>query len=228
MAFHMGVPVDRATPTRLAKAMVGLTGEDGEPIFDVAAEPDIDAWRQTRRDVYQNLMLAERDFIGKLMILFATVRAYEAGELTKTDWSLVDHHFIVRLLGSETKDVRDSAQRWMAGELWDCTPLRWMGGDRPRYPKLLAFSNALSEVLGRPCFAYGIRDKRDRSLVTAFDDGSHRKYGQNPQQWLLGIGSPKRVAFRLREVEKAFDFACDFFDVEVLGSANKETQACLF
>jgi uncharacterized protein len=228
MAFHMGVPVDRATPKRLAKAMIALTGEPGEPVFQVAAEPDINAWRQVRREVYTNLMLAERDFVGKLMVLSATVQAYEAGELKSSDWNLVDHDFLVRLLRSENRDVRDTAQRWVTGELWDCTPLRWMSGNRPSYSDLLTFSKELGEVLSRPCFAYGIKDKRDRKLITAFDDGSRREYGQNARQWLLGIGSSKRMAFRSREVERAFGFARNVFKVDVIGPAIKEAQACLF
>ena len=228
MAFHMGFPVDRATPRRLARAMIGITGEPGEPVFQVTAEADIDSWRQVRRAVYQNLMLAERDFVGKLMILYASVQAYEAGELKSSDWHLVDHDFIVRLLTSETKDVRETAQRWVTGELWDCTPLRWMNGDRPRYPELLKFSKELGEVLGRSCFSYGIKDKRDRRLITVFDDGSRREYGQNPQQWLLGIGSPKRMPFRLKEIERIFDLAHNFFNADVIGQATREVQACLF
>jgi HD superfamily phosphohydrolase len=228
MAFHMGVPIDRAAPGRLAKAMIGVTGEPGEPVFQVTAEPDINAWRQVRREVYTNLMLAERDFVGKLMVLSATVQAYEAGELKSSDWSLVDHDFLVRLLRSENRDVRDTAQRWVTGELWDCTPLRWMSGDRPRYSDLLTFSKELGEALSRPCFAYGIKDKRDRKLSTAFADGSRREYGQNARQWLLGIGSSKRMAFRSREIERAFDFARNFFKVDVIGPATKEAQACLF
>src|ERR1700730_108718 len=73
MAFHMGLSFDRATPKRLARAITGVTGDTGEPVFHVTAEPDINAWLQARLNVYENLMLAERDFVGKLMILFATV-----------------------------------------------------------------------------------------------------------------------------------------------------------
>jgi uncharacterized protein len=228
MALHMGLPVDRATPKRLARAMIDVAGEPGEPVFQIAAEADINVWRETRRNVYQNLMLAERDFAGKLMILSATVRAYEADELKSSDWNLVDHNFIVRLLESNNRDIRDTVQRWVAGELWDCTPLRWMDGNRPSYPKLLKFSNQLEEVLGRPCFAYGIRDKRDRKLFIAFDDGSRREYGRDARQWLLGIGSSKRLAFRAKEIERAFDFARNFFGTEVIGPASREAQACLF
>jgi HD superfamily phosphohydrolase len=232
MAFHMGLPVDREILTRLARAMVGVTPERGEPVFRGSAESDINAWRRTRRDVYHQLMLAERDFAGKLMMVFATVRAYHAGEIMGTDWNLVDHEFVMRLLGSPTRDVRDTVQRWIAGELWDCTPLRWMAGDRPEYPKLWDFSQELTEALDRSCFAYGIKDKRDRPLVIIFDDGSRRSYGEKPRQWLLGIGSAKRARFTAREVEKAFSIAKSTFDTEVMSattrSVDQDTQACLF
>lgn len=232
MGFHMGLPVERDRPLRLARAMVGIADPHGEPVFRVDAEMDILAWREMRRAVYQNLMLAERDFVGKLMILSATVRAYQVGEIGKADWSLVDHQFIMRLLGSGTSDVRDTAERWLAGELWNCTPLRWMSGERPDYPALLGFSRSLTEALGRPCFAYGIKDKRDRRLVIAFDDGSRREYGQDPRQWLLGIGSSKKRSFSKKEIEKTFDLANSTFSSEVVsevgGPSAQETQSCLF
>jgi HD superfamily phosphohydrolase len=89
MAFHMGLPIDREIPRRIAAAMVGLSDERGEPVLRASAQAEIHAWRETRRQVYEHLMLAEQDFIGKLMVLFATVRAYEQGEITPADWSLM-------------------------------------------------------------------------------------------------------------------------------------------
>jgi len=232
MAFHMGLPVERESPLRLAKAMVGVTEERGEPVFRADAERDILSWKKMRRDVYHNLMLAERDFVGKVMILSATVGAFHAGEIGEADWSLVDHQFIMRLLGSATREVRDTAERWIAGELWDCTPLRWMSGERPDYSSLLAFSHVLSEALERPCFAYGIKDKRDRRLIITFDDGSRREYGEDARQWLLGVGSSKRKAFTKSEIQKVFDLAGATFSSEVVSKAERpgaqEGQTCLF
>jgi len=231
MAHHMGLEVDRAAPIRLAQAMIAVTGEHGEPVFHRSAVGDIELWRSTRRAVYQHLMLAERDFIGKLMMLFATVRAYEAGEISTLDWGLVDYQFVSRLLESKEKEISDTVERWVAGELWNCTPLRWMTGERPSYAKLLLFSRALAQDLDRSCFAYGIKDKRDRRLSIAFDDGSRRDFGEDAAQWLLGIGSPKRAAFTARETEIAFTLARDTFGSELVDRpalAQKEAQACLF
>jgi hypothetical protein len=232
MAFHMGLPVDRESPLRLAKAMVGIAGDRGEPVFRANAERDILSWKAMRRDVYQNLMLAERDFIGKVMIISATVGAFRAGEIGEADWHLVDYQFITRLLGSAAPDVHDTAERWIAGELWDCTPLRWMSGERPDYSSLLGFSQRLSETLERPCFAYGIKDKRDRRLTITFDDGSRREYGEDAQQWLLGVGSSKKKAFTKNEIEKAFTLASITFSTEVVSDAESpgalQAQTCLF
>lgn len=232
MAFHMGLPIERETPLRLAKAIVGVTEERGEPVFRANAESDVLSWKKMRRDVYQNLMLAERDFVGKVMILSATVGAFRAGEIGETDWSLVDHQFIMRLLGSTAREVRDTAERWIAGELWDCSPLRWMSGERPDYSSLLNFSLALSDALERPCFAYGIKDKRDRKLIIAFDDGSRREYGEDARQWLLGVGSSKKKAFTRNEIQKIFNLAGSAFSCEMISEAEgpdaQEAQTCLF
>lgn len=229
MAFHMGLAVDKAVPVRLARAMVGVT-KDGEPIFRTDAEMDIHAWRGTRREVYQHLMLAERDFVGKLMILSATVQAYEAGEITTEDWSLVDHAFIMKLLGSGTREVCETARRWIAGELWENVPLRWFHGKRPEYPELLAFSRRVSGALGRRCFAYGIKDKRERRVTMTFDDGSQRTVGEDTSRWLFGLGSPKREPFGTREVGIVIDMVRSEFGIEPVEerSPREAAQACLF
>ena len=177
-------------------------------------------------------MLAERDFVGKVMMLSATVGAFTAGEICQVDWSLVDHQLIMRLLGSATPEVRNTAERWTAGELWDLTPLRWMSGQRPDYSSLMDFSRVLTVALDRPCFAYGIKDKRDRRLIITFDDGSRREYGEDASQWLLGVGSSKKKNFTRDEIEKVFDLAGSTFSSQVISQVQrpgaKEAQACLF
>lgn len=232
MGFHIGLPVDRETPLRLARSIVGSTGDHGKPVFRANAERDILSWKTMRRHVYQSLMLAERDFIGKVMMLSATVGAFRASEIGEADWQLVDYQFITRLLGSTVHDVRDTAERWVAGEFWDCTPLRWMSGERPDYAALLAFSQRLSDALERSCFAYGIKDKRDRRLAITFDDGSQREYGADAQQWLLGVGSSKKRPFTKNEVEKVFALASATFSSEVVSDAETsgvlKAQTCLF
>ncbi len=216
MAFHMGLAVDRAVPRRLTRSIVDVEGECGGLVFRRDAFADIETWRRTRRDVYQNLMLAERDFVGKMMMLFATVRAYEAGEIRADDWKMVNHEFVTRLLRSEVRDVRDAAARWMTGELWDQIPPCWMSGCRPSYPNLLAFSADVSQALDRPCFSYGIKDKRNRRLTVCFDDGSRHLVGEDASQWLFGVGSQKRKAFTIRETEIIMDLACNSFGAELV------------
>lgn len=230
MAFHMGLPIDRQVPLRLARNIVGVVGEEGEPVFRKGSLHDIEAWRATRRDVYQHLMLAERDFAGKMMILFATVRAYEAGEITADDWKLVDHEFLMRLLGSNVRDVRDTVERWIAGELWDVISPCWMSGDRPSYPELLAFSTKVSQTLGRPCFAYGIKDKRDRRLTVTFDDGSQHALGENQRQWLFGLGSIRRKTFTAHDIATVSDLAGTLLGARIVKSEtpNIADQASLF
>jgi uncharacterized protein len=221
MAFHMGLPIDREIPRRIAAAMVGLADECGEPVLRASAQAEIHAWLETRRQVYEHLMLAERDFIGKLMVLFATVRAYEQGEITSGDWSLVDDQFITRLLSSPTHEVRETAERWIVGELWHCTPLHWMAGERPGYPSLLALSHALTDSLGRHCFACAIKDKRDRRLTIYYDDGSRREHGDAPRRWLLGVSSASYRVFTVGETKQIFHVAASMFGTEVVAAAAK-------
>ena len=232
MAYHLGITIDKQAPVRIARAIVSFPPDRREPVFETSAQNDIEAWREIRRNVYEHLMLAERDFVGKIMMLSAAVGAYEASELRQSDWSLVDYQLITLLLKSEVKEVKDTVERWIAGELWDCTPLHWMAGERPDYVRLRAFWHELSAALGRPCFAYGIKDKLDRQLVINFDDGSRRTYGTNPKQWLLGIGSSRRETFSPAHVDRAFALAADTFSTHIVAPAAQkseaqEAQACL-
>jgi HD superfamily phosphohydrolase len=219
MAYHMGLDVDRSVPLRLATAMVDFDARTGNPVFQRAAEREIGIWRQTRSNVYEHLMLASGDFAGKVMLLFATIRAFEEGEIQKVDWNLTDYDFVSRLLSSKVSETKDAAERWIAGELWDFAPLRWMDGERPDYPTMLMFGRELSIQLGRKCFAYGIKDKRNRRLSIHFDDASIQSFGENPVQWLLGIGSPERRSFTANEIRMAFEFARSFLDARVVGPA---------
>jgi hypothetical protein len=219
MAYHMGLHTDVQAPIRLARCIVGCDDRSGEPIFQRSARSDIDLWRTSRSAVYEHLMLAERDFAGKCMILFATIRAYEESEIRKVDWSLTDHQFLNLLLTSKTSDVKEAASRWVTGELWDFAPLQWMSGDRPDYQLMRSFSLEVSANLGRTCFAYAIKDKRDRCLVIHFDDRSVQSIGKSPRQWLLGIGCPKREAFTVAEARAIFRFASTYFKTEIIGPA---------
>jgi uncharacterized protein len=232
MAFHMGLTIDKGIPLRLAKSIIDVEPAAGEPVFRVGSESDILAWKETRRQVYDHLMLAERDFVGKIMMLSATVRAFQAHELVVEDWKMVDHDFLVRLLQSPTKDVRDTVQRWLAGELWACTPIYWMKGTRPSYPDLLRFSEDLSAQMDRYCFAYGIKEKRERVISAHFEDGRRETYGAKPDQWLFGVASAAKRPFSAKDLRAILDAACARFKTEVIHPAHrlkeKNEQAWLF
>lgn len=193
MAYHMGRSEARELPLSLAAAMVVLNPKTGTIGFKRSAEEQIAQWLETRRWVYDRLMLSERDFAGKLMLLYATVSAYQAGEIHSSDWTLVDHEFIHRLTSSSHSDVAETAKRWLVGELWEISELCWMSGRRPEFPKLLEVSNEISEFLGVRCFVYAIKDKRQRLLPISFDDGSASTFGSKSEQWLVGMGSSSRL-----------------------------------
>jgi uncharacterized protein len=220
MAFHMGLAIDLAAPVRLAKSMVDIRGDAREPVFKKDSGVDIRAWRETRRRVYENLMLAERDFVGKSMILSATVKAFQADEIRVDDWKMVDHEFIGRLMSSKVKEVRETIQRWIVGELWDRTPLYWIEGERPSYPELLQISTDLSGALDRYCFAYGIKDKRERVITAHFDDGRSDTYGVVSNRWLLGITSSSKRPFSRQDTRTALDLVCQQFTTEVVGRST--------
>ena len=220
MGFHMGLPIDRECPLRLARAIVDVTELQGEPVFRHSAKSDIALWVATRRSVYERLMLANLDFIGKLMILYAAVSAFESGEIENPDWNLTDDELLQRLLTSSTKEVKDTTMRWRVGELWDATPLYWMHGRRPDFPKVRAFSKSLSTNLSRTCFTYAIKDKRNRLLNIQFDDSTQDQFGAESVQWLIGVGSPLRKPFRPSEINAIIHFAESYFNTSAISLAT--------
>ena len=219
MAVHMGLAADRESPVRLAEAIVDTSGPNGRPVFRRSAAADINRWVSLRKTVYRRLMLANSDFAGKLMILYAAVTSLESGELTKSDWSLIDQEFLSRLVHSREKAVRDTATRWLAGEVWNTTPLYWMAGPCPDYSSVLRYSKKLSLELSRHCFAYAIRDKRNRLLEIAFEDGTSETFGEDSSQWLLGVGSPVRRRFTAAETKQVIDMAESHFASRLRSSA---------
>ena len=217
MAFHMGLQLDRELPKRIAARIVAVDGPAGEPVYAAEALTDVEAWLDVRAAVYQQLMLAERDFVGKIMMLYAAVCSSEAGEITAEDWKRVDYEFIMSLLKSRERVAREAVERWIAGELWDSIPPRWMAGSRPDYSALRVFSQTLTERIGRICFAYGIKDKRNRRLDLLLDNGSRRVFGQDANQWLIGIASPLKRPFSRAEIAATFDLAEDAFGASPVG-----------
>lgn len=222
MAFHMGLAPDRQVPKRLASQLVGIDEMNLSPIFTRAATDDISTWLSTRRLVYERLMLAEPDFTAKLMLLYATVKALQQGELNNADWDMTDDNFIAKLLKSRVPECAKTVDRWLVGKLWVTTPLMWMEGSRPKYREVLEFSEQLTSKIDRTCFAYCIKDKRDRKLSISFDDGTKEIVGRDSVQWLLGVGSPTTKSFGPKQVEAVFEFAESYFNSRRKGEAARE------
>jgi uncharacterized protein len=232
LARHMGIPTDVEAPMRLAKAMVSVDNTTRRVVFRRSAESDINLWLKTRRNVYNRLMLSRNDFAGKVMLLFASIMAVEAGELGSADWVLTDAEYLTHLLCAKNPDSKEATGRWLAGELWSLTPLRWLRGARPDYENVRAFSKRLSEQLGRTCLAYGIRDKRGRRLEIQYENGGTKIVGSTPAQWLLGVGSPARRRFGVSDIDVVFDSAREYFNAPVVtdlaASEQSEEEPWLF
>ena len=219
MALHMGLPAARECPVSLARSMVGTHEASGGPIFSASANDDLAQWVSTRHMIYERLMLADDDFVGKLMLLYATVGAIEADEIRAEDWYLTDGQLLRRLRKSNLKHVREAATRWLVGEPWHKTPLYWMRGSRPDFPRLLEFSKTISEALSRNVFVYGIKDKRHREVDVHYDDGTSTRLGHASCQWLLGAGASERRPIKPADVRSLLTLAEKAFESEVISRA---------
>jgi HD superfamily phosphohydrolase len=117
IAFHMGLDVDRRLPIQIAKGMVGSSEEDGT-VFSLWSIDFIKKWLELRRGVYNRLMLSRDDFAGKIMLIYATVTAYTAGDLgpSRYAWTLTDYELVGRLLRSKDNVVH-TLQSWLVRDL---------------------------------------------------------------------------------------------------------------
>jgi hypothetical protein len=154
------------------------------------------------------------------MVLYATLLCIEGDEISSGEWNLTDNELVNRLLASKIDDVVATTKRWLTGEYWLSAPLLWMTGVRPEYRDLRHYSQVASKALGRPCFAYGIKDKRKRKLSIKLTTGEYVTLGDSPTQWLFGLTSQLSKAFTARELEQATDLLRQQFRTEVISLAK--------
>lgn len=201
IAYHIGLSFDKSLPLELAKNLLGVNAS-GEPIFRTDAVTLIEDWLRLRTEVYQRLMTSQPDFSAKVMLLYCTYQACLSGDIKAQDWNLVDHEFIALLTKSKSSQCRKTVARWLVGEFWPTSELIWLTGSRPDYSSLALFSQELSQILGRECFAYGIKDKRVRQCEVVLESGTRVILGRNSDKWLFGVGSSRQKNFTVAEMEK--------------------------
>lgn len=227
-AYHMGLEVDRKLPLQIVKNIT--RAEEGVgPIFSDDSVNLLTQWLQLREDVYNKLMLSRDDFCGKVMLIYSSVLAFERKYIAPTDWILTDGDFIQRLLACPEKEIRVTASRWLLGDLWSLSELSWFEGQPASFSQTRAFAEVLSDALGRRCFAYRIKDKRNRRLSINLASGERLPLGETPKQWLLGVASPTRKDFSYDENKHIASLAEKFFATQFLGySRATESYATLF
>lgn len=228
VAYHMGLEVDRKLPLQIAQNIT--RAEEGVgPIFSDDSVNLLTRWLQLREDVYNKLMLSRDDFCGKVMLIYSSVLAFERKYIAPTDWILTDGDFIQRLLACPEKEIRETASRWLLGDLWSLSELSWFEGQPASFSQTRAFAEVLSDALGRRCFAYRIKDKRNRRLSINLASGERLSLGETPKQWLLGVASPTRKDFSHDENKHIASLAEEFFATQFLGySRAAESYATLF
>lgn len=227
IAYHIGLVVDRRLPQELASHIVGVGPESGLPRFQQGCAHLIKAWLATRSQVYRRLMPAQPDFAAKLMLLRCTILACEAGDIRPPDWNLTDFEFISKLNASRSDECRTTVGRWQVGEFWDTTPLYWMSGSRPSFADLAIFSSELTKQLGRDCLAYAIKDKRTRLCRVEWDNGESATFGESPNGWLLGVGSPMKRPFSKNEATQIVKAIQSAFDTHVLHVEDEQATSSL-
>ena len=228
IAFHMGLPVDRELPVRIAAEILG-TDETGSTTFSEKSITLIKQWLTLRWTVYEHLMLSRDDFIGKVMLIYAIVLAYTRGELGLPEyaWTLSDRKLIEHLLQHKDSEISRTVRAWLVHDLWPLADLLWMRGEPPSFARTYGFADEATKAMGRPCFAYRIRDKRVRALKFQIESGEIIELGDTPKQWLLGVASSKRQDFSAAANRRIRQLACEFFETECIGRADERMPEAL-
>jgi HD superfamily phosphohydrolase len=228
IAYHMGLPVNRHLPLAIAQSIEGA-GENTGAVFSDDSVGLIAQWLQLREDVYNKLMLSRADFCGKVMLISASILALERGYLSPTEWVLTDSMFIQRLLDCPEKDIQDAVKRWLLDDMWPLSELLWLEGQPADFSKTYAFAKVISDALNRRCFAYRIKDKRNRKLSLNLASGKCLSIGEAPSKWVLGIASPVRKEFSNDDNKLIASVAADFFSTHFIEYTRvAEAHAGLF
>jgi uncharacterized protein len=211
-AYHMGLEVDRRLPVRVAQCLEDV-GERGA-IFSAECVNSIETWLNLREQVYSHFMLTVADFSGKMMMLSAIIEALKSGVIAESDWNMTDGRLIEVLLSSKREEISGPLRRWLVSDLWDISELYWFEGKVPSFSALAPFTEELSSALSRPCFAYRIRDKRKRRIQLQLSSKEIVNLGEEPRQWLLGVGSPLKRPFTARDNHFVIEITRKHFDVQ--------------
>jgi HD superfamily phosphohydrolase len=212
-AFHMGLDVDRRLPLRLAACLENV--DETGTVFADESVSLVREWLDLRERVYSRFMLSVPDFSGKLMLLYSIIEALRAGVITEADWNMTDGHLVEVLLNSKQEEISTPLRRWLAADLWDVSDLLWFEGKVPSFSVLMSFAKELSSALSRPCFAYRIKDKRKRQIELRLASKEKVSIGEEPRQWLLGVGSSLKRPFTARDNRVVIDTAQQSFDVQL-------------
>lgn len=196
-AFHAGLRPDINIATRVAQGMESLI--DSSVHFAPSAIPDIKRWLELRARLYEQLMFSESDFVGKSMLLWATVNALEKKHFGVSDWKLTDREFINLLVNSRDESA-SAAKDWMCGDLWPFSGILCFEGRSPANPEVRNLGHLLTESLKRPCFAYRIKDKRTRLLSINITGEGQAALGGGSTKWFLGVVSKIKRPFTKREM----------------------------
>jgi len=221
-AFHIGLSVDRKLPLRIAECLEDV-GETGA-VFSDRVLDWINEWLVLREQVYSRFMLPVPDFSGKLMLLFCMVHALKAGRITETSWNLTDGQLLEVLSKSEQDEISNTIRRWLIADLWDVSDLIWFEGSPPSFAALNSYATDLSSALSRTCFAYRIKDKRKRRIELLLSSGRRMILGENPCQWLFGVGSPIKKPFSAKENRTIIELARGHFNAELMAAADHSSS----
>lgn len=221
IAYHMGLQVDRQLPISIAQSIEDSEESTGA-VFSDNSQNLIAQWLQLREDVYNKLMLSRDDFCGKVMLISSSILALERGYLSPAEWVLTDSMFIQRLLDCPDKEIKEAVKRWLLNDMWSLSELFWLEGQPADFSKTYAFAKMISDVLGRRCFAYRIKDKRNRKLSLNMASGKRLSIGDVPSKWLLGIASPTHKKFSHDDNKLISSTAADFFSTQFIGFSRVE------
>jgi HD superfamily phosphohydrolase len=195
MAYHMGMTQPGDYPLALARS---LAISEKRLVIDPKAEHHVQHWYETRKRVYEYLLLNPDEFSAKCMLQEAVEHVVRDNVKTRTIWHESDSGFVQFLQQQKDPKLNRIVRRWMNGNLYGClailaTPQLDLH-DEMRDPQARANLEArLTEACGGAGEAdialHFIRDvnKTQRVVQVATTDGKLIKVGQPTSRILIGV-----------------------------------------
>lgn len=199
MATLLGFQPDATEPIRLVDSIIPT--KDG-PVFEKAAFPILETWRELRRRTYEVLAFDEQCLSGQAMLTDCFSIALKSKYLTEEHWPHTDEQMLKFLLDNE--ETRPIIKRFAVGDLYSEVFMAWYscpkGSVDLRHPdQRTAFSDQIHQRTRVACSPYVFYDSGtfSKRLSLRFKVGDDQTQlvdlGERSGSTIISVFTSKRI-----------------------------------